>query len=80
MHYELGRYAAERGAELVLTTGELSAETARGAGERSIHYVNRDALIGALPAVLRRGDAVLVKASHGARFDAISEAIKELRG
>ena len=80
MHYELGRYAAERGAELVLTTGELSAETARGAGERSIHYVNRDELIGALPAVLRRGDAVLVKASHGARFDAISEAIKELRG
>ena len=80
MHYELGHYAAERGAELVLTTGELSAETARGAGERSIQYVNRDALIGALPAVLRRGDAVLVKASHGARFDAISEAIKELRG
>lgn len=80
MHYELGRYAAERGAELVLTTGELSSETARGAGKRSIHYVNRDALIGALPAVLRRGDAVLVKASHGARFDAISEAIKELRG
>ncbi len=80
MHFELGRYAAEKGAALVLTNGGLSAETARGAGDRSIHYVNREALIEALPAVLRRGDAVLVKASHGARFDEISEAIKRLRG
>ena len=78
MHFELGRYAAERGA-LVLTTGALSAETARGAGEKSEYYANREALIAALPSVLRRGDAVLVKASHGARFDEISEAIKELR-
>ena len=77
MHFDLGRYAADRGA-LVLTTGALSAETARGAGDRGRHYPDRDALIAALPTVLRRGDAVLVKASHGARFDAVSEAIKEL--
>ena len=79
MHFELGRYAAERGAELILTTGELGAEIARGAGERAIHYVNQESLIAALPALLRQGDKVLVKASRGMRFDAISEAIKELR-
>ena len=79
MHYELGRYAAEKGVELLLTCGPLSAETARGAGERAEHYVNREALIAALPEQIRPGDRVLVKASRSMRFEEISEALKGLR-
>lgn len=78
MHEELGRYAAEKGAELVLTCGPLAAEIARGAGENGKHYVNQEALLAALPSLLRRGDRVLVKASRGMRFDTISEALKEM--
>ena len=78
MHFELGRYAAEKGAELVLACGPLSAEIARGAGEKGTYYVNHDALLADLPARLRKGDCVLVKASRGMRFDAVSEALKEL--
>ena len=37
-----------------------------------------EGLIAALPALVRPGDVILVKASRGARFERISEALKEL--
>ena len=78
MHYDVGRYAAEKGAELVLTSGALSAHTCRGAGERGLHFDTREELVQALPGLIKKGDAVLVKASLGSRFDRISEALKAL--
>lgn len=79
MHFDVGRYAGERGAELVLTSGPLSRETCRGAGERGLHFDTREELIAALPGLIQKGDRVLVKASLGSRFDQISEALKELK-
>ena len=79
MHFDVGRYAGEKGAELVLTSGPLSAETCRGAGERGRHFATREELIAALPGLIQKGDRVLVKASLGSRFDQISEALKELK-
>ena len=79
MHFDVGRYAGERGAELVLTSGPLSKETCRGAGERGRHFATREELIAALPGLIQKGDRVLVKASLGSRFDQISEALKELK-
>ena len=79
MHFDVGRYAGERGAELVLTSGPLSYETCRGAGERGRHFATREDLIAALPGLIQKGDRVLVKASLGSRFDQISEALKELK-
>ena len=79
MHFDVGRYAGERGAELVLTSGPLSYETCRGAGERGRHFATREELIAALPGLIQKGDRVLVKASLGSCFDQISEALKELK-
>lgn len=79
MHFDVGRYAGERGAELVLTSGPLSYETCRGAGELGRHFATREELIAALPGLIQKGDRVLVKASLGSRFDQISEALKELK-
>lgn len=76
MHAALGRYAKEKGVALTLCCGPLSEETAKAAG--GIHYVNREALIADLPRRLRRGDAVLVKASRGMSFERVSEALKTL--
>lgn len=78
MHFEVGEYAALKGADLVLTSGALSAETCRGAGEKGLHFESRDELIKALPGLIKKGDAVLVKASQGSRFDQIAEALKEM--
>ena len=77
MHAAIGRYAKERGVALVLGCGPLTEETVKAAG--GIHYVNREALIADLPRQLRRGDAVLVKASRGMHLDEVSEAIKLLK-
>ena len=77
MHAALGNYAKEQGVSLVLTCGPLSEETAKAAN--GLHYVNREDLIADLPRQLRKGDAVLVKASRGMRFEQIAEALKTLK-
>ena len=79
MHFDVGRYAAERGVDAVLTSGEYGADLAAGAGEKGRCFESAEALIEALPTLLRRGDAILVKASRGSRFERVSEAIKELK-
>ena len=77
LHASIGRYARERGVALTLCCGPLSEETARAAD--GVYYVNQKALIDDLPRRLRRGDAVLVKASRGMRLEEVSEAIKALK-
>ncbi len=76
MHYEVGLYALEQGADAVLCCGPLSRETARGAGTRGLYFESREALTAALPELLRRGDTVLVKASRGMHMEKVSEALK----
>lgn len=78
LHYETGALARESGAALVLTVGALSKEIARGAGQPEHWFDSREALIAALPALLRSGDTVLVKASHSMRFEEITAALEAL--
>lgn len=78
MHRELGRYAREKGVALLLAAGELAKGFAEGAGEIGRWYESREALCDALPGLLEKGDAVLVKASRGMRFELIAEEIKKL--
>ena len=79
MHFKTGRYAAENGVELVMCSGRLAEDIAKGAGACGVHFDTREELIAALPAYIRRGDAVLVKASNSMRFGEISEEIKKMR-
>ena len=78
MHGELGRYAREKGVDVLLCAGPNSRETVRAFGEGGTWYESREALIAALPQQLREGDRVLVKASLGMHFDKVSEAVKAL--
>ena len=71
MHREVGEAARAAGA-LLLTAGERSA--AMG-GE---HFASKAKLISALPRLLKRGDRVLVKASHSMAFEEISDALRAL--
>ncbi len=71
MHREVGEAARAAGA-LLLTAGERSA--AMG-GE---HFASKVELISALPRLLKRGDRVLVKASHSMAFEEISDALRAL--
>ncbi len=78
LHREVGRYAREKGVDAVYTAGPLGADFAEGAGETARHFESREELIAALPQLLRKGDAVLVKASRGMHFEDVAEAIKGL--
>ena len=71
MHREVGEAARAAGA-LLLTAGERSA--AMG-GE---HFASKAELISVLPRLLKRGDRVLVKASHSMAFEEISDALRAL--
>lgn len=78
MHYELGRYAVEKGVKLVICCGELGREIARGAGDLGQWYSSREELIHDLPQLIGQGDTVLVKASRGMHLEEISEQLKKL--
>lgn len=78
LHRELGRYAREKGVALVAAYGPFGREIAEGAGDRGRWFESRQALIDALPALLRRGDAVLVKSSKGMKMGETADAVKEL--
>jgi len=78
LHRQCGREAVEKGAELLLCCGELGRCIAEAAGDRGLIFPDRQALIAALPQYIKKGDAVLVKASRASRFEEISEALKTL--
>ncbi len=80
LHAGVGKYAAENGADLLLAVGELSTYTCEAADTiESMHFDTNSQLIEKLPELIRKGDTVLVKASHSMRFDEISEALKLLK-
>lgn len=78
MHHELGEYALEKGVELAVVYGPLSAYLAEAMGERAWHFETREALIAALPQLIEKGDNVLVKASLGMHLEPAAEALKTL--
>ena len=77
MHYDVGRYASEKGVDLVLTSGNCAAEMCRGAGERGRHFETREAMINAFHKVLQPGDCILIKASKGSHFETVAAALNE---
>lgn len=76
-HRDTGKHAKEKGVEILLTCGPLSAFTAEAFGEGSRHFETLDDLIRTLPMVLEKGDSILVQASRGMHFEKISDAIKD---
>ena len=78
LHRTGGAYAREKGVARLLCCGELGRFFAEGAPEISRVFPDRETLIAALGEEIREGDSVLVKASRGARFETISEALKVL--
>ena len=86
MHYETGKHAAEKGIDVLIGIGALSGETARGAEETAahtgkpttvLHFNTKQDFFAAAESVLKDGDTILVKASHGMEFPEIVEWLKQ---
>ena len=74
-HRAIGVFAAERGVDILLCSGDAAAFMYEGytsaGGKASRYYADKAELISALPELIKKGDTVLVKASHGMHFDEI---------
>lgn len=87
LHREVGVYAAQKGIDVIICTGKLSRHMYEGAlsvnGEmltaaekREVYYFEtRDEMIDKLPEILKPGDNILVKASHGMQFEKVVEGL-----
>ena len=82
LHYEVGEYLAKKEIDVLFCAGELSEEIARAAQKESktcevYYFKTRDALLEQLLPFLKKGDTVLVKASHFMEYPEIVKALTD---
>ncbi|MBO7373214.1 MAG: UDP-N-acetylmuramoyl-tripeptide--D-alanyl-D-alanine ligase [Oscillospiraceae bacterium] len=78
MHREIGAYIRSKGVDLLAVSGEMCRYMVQGFGEDAVFFPDKASLTAALPGLLQRGDAVLVKASLGAAYAEVSDFLKSL--
>ena len=82
LHAEVGTYAAEKNVDLVCGIGDLTRslveEASKGANTEALWFADNESFIQAIPDIIKDGDNVLVKASHGMNFPQIVHALEEL--
>lgn len=77
LHREVGGYAVQKGLDVVICVGELcknmfeGAQSITDADTKCYYFADKEALFLDLNKILRDGDLVLVKASHGMHFEEI---------
>lgn len=80
LHAEVGAYAAAHGVDCLLCAGKLSESMYAAAKEAGMkdahHFPDREALLLQLEKLLRPGDSVLIKASHGMGYEKIVETLQ----
>lgn len=89
LHYNVGKYAAEKGIDYLLCVGERSEYMKKGAQDaldlsgsdnrsnmrKVIHMPDLESMPEVLEGLLEPGDTVLIKASHSMGFEKILEMI-----
>lgn len=88
LHAEVGAYALQKGIDVLLCTGELSKYMYESAlkqqkitalRQTEIYYFKtRDEMLAELKNILKSGDNILIKASHGMQFEQVVEHLKLL--
>lgn len=77
MHANVGEYAAEQGVDVIVCVGENSrhmyeaAVESKTEGQQVCYFETRDEMLENLKGILKTGDTILVKASHGMGFDKV---------
>jgi UDP-N-acetylmuramyl pentapeptide synthase len=81
LHASVGRAVAERGIDVLVTVGPLSADTAKAAVAAGVSETVGVADAAEAPervrAIVRAGDTVLVKGSRGMRMERVVAALME---
>ena len=86
MHYDVGAHTVSCGIDVLICIGTLSSELSRGAAEAAAssgntieihHYKDKSAFFSDMNSILKKGDTILVKASHAMEFDKIVEMLEK---
>ena len=79
MHREMGEVCVKEGIEALITCGALGADIAEAAKEAGMtdvtHFADCKSLAAAIRGLVKQGDYVLVKASHGLHLEAVVDAL-----
>lgn len=84
LHAEIGSYAAGKQIDRLYAVGELSKEMAQAASEEAdhpmdvFHFDSKEELLKTLLPSIKKGDTLLIKASHFMEFPKIVEALTDL--
>lgn len=84
LHRGIGILAGKSGVDCLICCGAQAESIYKGLISTGLeieawHFPLKDAFLSVLPSLIRKGDNVLVKASHGMHFEEISEELKKLR-
>lgn len=84
IHREVGEYAGGLELDCCICAGSLCRSLAEGIravnpGMQVMHFADPEELLGKLPMLVRRGDTVLVKASHFMHFEKVVECLTDAR-
>lgn len=79
LHFEVGAFCKEAGMDLLICVGELSREMAKGAKglPQVVHYADLKEAKAGIKDWLKKGDAILIKASHGMHFEELTEYLEQ---
>ena len=89
MHYDVGMYLGTKDIDVLITAGDLAAQIAAGtrayidtnynAHGCEVHdFETRDDMLKCIGHILKTGDNILIKASHGMEFTKVVEAVKTI--
>ena len=83
LHKEVGTYAAENNIDLVCGIGELAKELIEGVKEvhsstEGLWFATKEDFFRSMKEMIKDGDNILVKASHGMNFPEIVSALETL--
>lgn len=88
MHEDIGGYAIQKGIDVLICTGKLSRYMYESALKRQqamtaqrkteiYYFKTREEMLEELRKILKPGDSILIKASHGMQFEKVVEYLKE---
>lgn len=81
LHAAIGSYVAQKGIDLLYCSGALSREMARAASDASegktavSHFETKEELLAQLSPEIKKGDTLLVKASHFMEYTKLVEEL-----
>ena len=75
LHYETGKFIADKGIDVIVAIGELAKHLYEGAGNNGYYFETVEEYIENCNDIIEQNDTILVKASHSMNFEKIVDAL-----